>query len=970
MPTPEFTKWEKEIADFWKKNKVFEKSVENRPVDKPYVFYDGPPFATGLPHYGHLLASTIKDIVPRYQTMRGFRVRRRWGWDCHGLPIENIVEGKLGVNGKKEIEKMGIDKFNAACQKSVLTYTKQWGEMIDRLGRWVEFDNAYKTMDPTYMESIWWAVKQVREKGLLYEGRKVLMYCTRCETPVSKFEVAMDNSYQDVTEEAVYVNFVIAKSSNGLPEGTQLVAWTTTPWTLPGNVALAVGAGINYVLIKSGDNHYVVAQEQRELFDGDVEIVDTFKGADLVGTTYEPLYVIDAVGATGKKSHYVTAADFVTADEGSGIVHTAVAYGEDDYHLGMRIDLPIVPLLSSRGIFNDDAPELVRGEQFKAAERIIKKDLEERGLLLRREQNTHSYPFCWRCETPLIYNAIPAWFINIQKIKPRLLELNETMGWYPEHLKFGRFKYTIENAPDWNISRNRYFATPLPIWKCTAESCEELVVIGSLEELVEKSANYDEVYDSREIEKVDLHRPKIDAVIMQCTKCSSDMQRIEEVIDCWAEASSMPFAEHHYPFENKELFEARYPAQFVVEYIAQTRTWFFFMHVMSTILFDDISVENTVTTGTILNEKGEKLSKSKRNFPEPTDIIDRFGADALRWYLSGSVVMNAEDLFFSEREVEEVYRKVMMMSYNMVSFWEMYGKQLGGADVAGTEHVLDLWVLARLRDVTAQVTAAMDSYNTVRATRALREFIADCSTWYVRRSRDRFKTDGADAKAAAATLHHVLLKLTDLFAPFIPFTSEKMYQTLGGKLESVHLGDWPDPAIEAEDKHVLDTMKRVRKIVELGLAARAEAKIRVRQPLSSVSYTGEKMDEAHELIIAMELNVKSVAHGSGSDGKVVSKEYGDTVVAIDTTITDELAQEGAARELVRAINNLRKDKGFTVDERGALTVSTESEKLKSAVEVNIEYIEDGGRVTIDWGDPIDGHAVKIQGDSITISIIK
>src|SRR3989338_1464422 len=632
---------ELEILKFWQDNKIFERSVSERFEKKPYVFYDGPPFATGLPHYGHILGSVIKDLIPRYQTMKGYRVRRRWGWDCHGLPIENLVEKELEVSGKKQIEeKLGVEKFNDTCRSKVLLYTKEWKKMVDRIGRWVEFDNSYKTMDSTYMESVWWALKTIWNKGLIYEGRKVLMYCPHCETPVSKAEVAMDDSYKDITEEAVVVKFSIFNFQFSIPNDkpVYILAWTTTPWTLPGNVALAVGEDIDYVLVEVDGENLILAKDRVEtvMRDKRYEIRDRMKGSDLVGLEYEPLFDIPAIRETGKKAWYVTAADFVTTEEGTGVVHTAVVYGGDDYNLGLKIGLPVVPLLNDAGHFNEFAPELIRGQYFKKSEKLIKEDLENRGLLFARENHTHSYPHCWRCGTQLFYNAISAWFIDIQKIKKRLIKLNEKINWFPEHLKHGRFLNILETAPDWNISRNRYWATPLPFWRCDGEGCGKVVCVGSVEELKKIAVNFEEVYGGKKVEEMDLHKHLMDKIKLKCDKCGGEMSRTPEVIDCWVESASMPFAEWHYPFENKAVFEKRFPGQYIGEYIAQTRAWFYYMHVMATLLFDNISFENVVCTGTILNDKGEKLSKSKLNYTDPWVIIEQYGVDALRYYLMTS----------------------------------------------------------------------------------------------------------------------------------------------------------------------------------------------------------------------------------------------------------------------------------------------------------------------------------------------
>ncbi len=962
---------EQKILEFWKENNTFEKSVQNRSEDKPYVFYDGPPFATGLPHYGHILSSVIKDVVPRYYTMKGYRVRRRWGWDCHGLPIESLIEKELKISGKNQIEELGIDKFNEACRSKVLMYTHEWKKMVDRVGRWVEFDNAYKTMDPTYMESVWWALKTIWDKGLIYEGRKVLMYCPRCETPVSKAEIAMDNSYKDITEESATAKFKIKKLKNQkikLPDNTYLLAWTTTPWTLPGNVALAVGNEIEYVLVtvipsearadeeslSAGQEYHIIAEERLGAVMGKkkYEIKNKIKGSDLVGLEYEPLFDMPRVKETGKKAYYVSDADFVTTADGTGIVHTAVIYGEDDYNLGVKLDLPMVPMLDEKGHFNDAAPEFIRGQYFKKAEKEIKNDLEKRGLLFSREQYTHSYPHCWRCDTQLFYNAISAWFIDVQKIKPRLIELNQKINWFPEHLKNGRFLNILETAPDWNISRNRYWATPLPFWKCAGDECKNVVCIGSVAELKKLATNFSDVFQTDNVAELDLHKHIVDKIKLKCEKCGGEMNRIPEVIDCWVESGSMPFAEFHYPFENQKTFEARFPGQYIAEYIAQTRAWFYYMHVMATLLFDNVSFENCVTTGTILNENGEKLSKSKQNYPDPWVMIEKYGIDALRYYLMTSVVMEADNLCFNEREVRELFNKVINILSNVLEFYNMYASEKREIKNHKSKHILDRWILARLHELVKTVTEQMDNYNTVKAGRSIKDFIDDLSTWYVRRSRDRFKEQGIknteqgeselDKQHALHTLHEVLLTLSKLMAPFTPFIAEKIYQEVNSKKkivnskESVHLEDWPVYREEHHQQGVLDEMMVARKIVELGLAARAEQKIKVRQPLSELQMNNEHL--SHELmsIIADELNVKKVEFSEYVDGpEWVSKEDGKVKVWLNTTIDEGLKQEGLLREVIRTINQLRKEMKLTINDQVSVKYQTDDKSL-AAVFVNFE----------------------------------
>ena len=813
-----FSKLEEEILKFWEQDKIFEKSLEKPSPKGDFVFYDGPPFATGLPHYGHILASTIKDVIPRYKTMRGYHVRRRWGWDCHGLPIENIVEKEMGISGKKQIEEHGIEIFNRACQEGVLKYVAEWGKTVRRIGRWIEFDNSYKTMDSSFMESVWWALKSIWDKKLIYEGRKVLLYCPRCETPISNFEVAMDNSYADVTEEAVTVKFLVRNPSQpplnlrgGERVAMYLLAWTTTPWTLPGNVALAVGPEIEYVVVQPPPNlpserggndststparggvrgggstleYLILAKARLSTLGEGYGILQEIKGKDLVGIEYEPLFKVEGLSLRARKdspsrrAFKVYPADFVTTEDGTGIVHTAVVYGEDDYNLGLKYKLPIVPMLDEKGVFNEQAPAFIRGQYFKKAETAIKDDLQARGLLFTRAMNTHSYPHCWRCNTKLFFNAIPAWFIEVSKFKKKLLNLNEKVNWFPEHLKHGRFKKGIEGAPDWNISRNRYWATPLPFWRC---GCGNVACIGSFKELQERALNFDEVYKSRELKDIDLHRPYIDGIKIKCEKCGGQMQRISEVVDCWIESGSMPFAEFHYPFENEETFKKRYPADFVAEYIAQTRAWFYVMHVVGTAIFKKPPFRNVVTTGTILAEDGSKMSKSKKNFPDPWEVISKYGVDALRYYLMTSPVMQGENLNFSEREVDEAYKKIVLLMSNVVSFYKMYAPQTISEVTSSmsSKNVLDRWIVARLHETIRDMTGYLDVYDTVRAGRLIPDFVNDLSTWYIRRSRDRFKSDRkSEQRAALFTTSYVLRTFAQVIAPFMPFLAEHIFQNV------------------------------------------------------------------------------------------------------------------------------------------------------------------------------------------------
>ncbi len=998
---PNFNDLEKEVLKFWDENKIFEKSLEQTKTGEPFIFYDGPPFATGLPHYGSILPSVIKDAVPRYQTMKGRFVRRRWGWDCHGLPIENIVEQKLKISGKKQIEEIGVEKFNQECRENVLRYAEEWGKTIKRVARWVDFDNSYKTMDTSYMESVWWALKQIWNKGLIYEDRKVLLYCSRCETPISNFEVAMDNSYREVTEESVYAKFKLPKGQriiNDLTnDNTYALAWTTTPWTLPGNTSLNIGPEITYVMIEQeARNHaeaaaptlvsesrtasvgtgaessafaeasadrrgktkerYILAKDRLSVIEGEYEMVTEFPAAALEGLLYEPLYPgvvasrnhaenTAAAQSRGSgdssKAHKIYVADFVTTTDGTGIVHNAALYGEEDYQLAKEKNLPKEDMLDHQGRYlnQPNISEHLRGVFFKDADKIVLKELKANNLVYKTESYLHSYPHCYRCGTPLFYNALPAWFINIQEIKGDLLKNNEAINWYPEHLKDGRFKQGIENAPDWNISRNRYWATPLPFWKCENKECRNVVCVGSINELKEKSLNYSEVYPDTQTQ-IDLHKPYIDKIRFKCEKCGGPMNRVPEVVDCWVESGSMPFAELHAPFENQDLFEKRFPSDFVVEYIPQTRAWFYVMHVISTILFGHAPFKNVVTTGTILAEDGSKMSKSKNNYPDPNLVIEKYGADALRFYLLSSPVVTGEDLNFSEKGVLEISRKVNALIYNCWSFLRLYERRkLEYHKVGQSENVLDKWVMARLSELHKSVTGNLDNYNTVRAGKEIIDFINDLSTWYVRRSRDRIKLGGEDGHNSLVTLSFVLSELAKLLAPFMPFLSEFIYRDLTGK-DSVHLESWT-PALDAADGQLLTNMEIVREIVSLGLAVRKQKSLPVRQPLANFAFElqDEKTllsSELVELILA-ELNVKKL------DNALLDKDLRPEGVEVlpgtkfvknfylDLNLTPELKQEGVARELERQVQDLRKKSGLKVGELVDLYYNTQDESLESSL---------------------------------------
>ncbi len=1014
---PDFNEMEKSILKFWEENKIFEKSLEQTKGKEPYIFYDGPPFATGLPHYGHILVSTIKDAIPRYQTMKGHYVRRRWGWDCHGLPIENIVEQNLKISGKKQIEEVGIERFNKVCRDNVLSFANEWEKMVTRMGRWTEFEDSYKTMDTSYMESVWWALKQIWEKSLIYEDRKVLLYCSRCETPISNFEVAMDNSYQDITEESVFVKFKLLPSQRIVDfisdDKTFVLAWTTTPWTLPGNTALNIGPDVKYVVVSQDDENYILAKDKLEVLDGEYEVKLEFSARSMEGLKYEPLYSFfadylkDDKDVTEKqidRLHRVYLADFVTTEDGTGVVHNAAMYGEEDYALAKEKDLPRVGMLDHKGEYLEYAPESLKGLFFKDANKIVLKELKEKNLIYRTENTTHSYPHCYRCATPLFYNALPAWFINIQKIKPELLKNNEEINWYPEHLKEGRFKQGIENAPDWNISRNRYWATALPFWKCEELECKNVVCIGSVKELAETSTNFKEVYPEfelgqSELGKLDLHKPFVDKIKLKCEKCGVEMNRVPEVVDCWVESASMPFAELHFPFENEELFKQRFPADFVAEYIPQTRAWFYVMHVVSSIIFGKAPFKNVLTTGNILAEDGAKMSKSKNNFPDPWKVIEKFGIDAIRFYLLTTPVMRADDVNFSEKNVAEVNRKVSLIFYNVWTFYRMYEKERREIRDKRLElnHVLDKWVVVKLSDTHSKVTKYLDSYNTVKAGREIAEFVNEFSTWYLRRSRERIKAHstvsagaqggergrttssgstaiGEEAGQVLGVLGFVLVETAKMLAPFMPFLSEFIYKDVTGK-ESVHLESWSE--VKEADKNILDSMENLRDLVELGLSLRKEKNIKVRQPLAELRYKFKnrelKISEDLEKILAEELNVKKVTEEEASESeKWAVQENEAGIVALDLELTEELRKEGRARELERQVQALRKKSGLKVGDLTDLYYNTTDEVLEEVLlnlfdrkKTFVNQISKSLEVEVDFESQ-----VSLDGKAIWIGLVK
>ncbi|MEA3272069.1 MAG: isoleucine--tRNA ligase [Patescibacteria group bacterium] len=917
-------KQEEEILKFWKKNKIFEKSLEKTKQGKIFRFYDGPPFATGLPHYGHVLPGTIKDVIPRYKTMRGFFVERRWGWDCHGLPVEYEVEKELKISGKKEIEKkVGIKKFNEACKDIVLRYTEEWRKTVERTGRWVDMDNAYLTMNPEYMESIWWVFKSLQEKDLIYEGHKILPYCPRCGTPLSNFEANMPGAYQDVKDPAITVRFKLLDEDQ---KDTYLLAWTTTPWTLPSNIALAVGSDVDYVEVKDKEdnNHYILAAERLKNFyhtEEEYEIIKKSKGKTLTGLKYEPLFhYFERFQNTGFK---VVEADFVSAEDGTGIVHIAPAFGEDDNELGKKEDLPMPNPVDEHGCFTDEV-ENYKGMQVKEADLKIIKDLKEAGKIIKKEIYKHSYPHCWRCDTPLIYKAVSTWFVAVTKIKDKMLKNNEKIYWMPEHLKHGRFGKWLEEARDWAVSRNRFWGSPLPIWRHKDGDCDNVLVIGSREELEKLSK-----------QKVkDLHKHFVDKIEIKCEKCDGVLTRVPEILDCWFESGAMPYGEYHYPFKNKKKFEQNYPAEFIAESIDQTRGWFYTLLVLSTALFDKPAFLNVVVSGLVLAEDGKKMSKRLKNYPEPKEILDKHGADALRLYLMGSPAAKAEELRFTEKDVAQTSREFLFILQNIFSFWKMHAGKSGVELKPSDKNVLDKWILSKLNILTRDLTASMDKYDLPKSVRLLREFINEFSTWYLRRSRGRFKTD--DKKSAHQTLGFVLQETSKLIAPFAPFMADSIYQGVKGEKESVHLEDWISAG--KIDEKILKEMKVVRDVCEAGHAERERAGIKVRQPLAKITINNQQSIISNQLLdlIKDELNIKEVD---------IKKGKGKLKAVLDTKITDNLKREGYLREIIRMVNSLRKQAGFTIADRATLSWKSDNSEITKIFKDFEEDIKKGTSCT-------------------------
>ncbi len=898
---------EEQVIKYWKQNKTFEKSVEFRPENKTWTFLDGPPFITGLPHYGTLLSSIPKDLYPRYMTMKGYRVRRVWGWDCHGLPAENKVENKLKITRKKDIEeKIGVGVFIKECKNYVSQVSSEWEWYVDHIARWVDFKNAYRTMDTPYMESVMWVFKQMYEKDLIYKGLRVSLYCPHCVTPISNFEVAMDaDNYKEITENAAVFKYQMQNDPH-----TFILAWSTTPWNKLATPALAVNPNLTYVKVKQRGNFYILAKTTTKVLTDKYEIVEEFKGKKLIGQKFVPHYNFYKIDE-GKRAFVIIGGDFVAADEGTGVV-TIAAYGEEDLAVMQKENIQIVLHVDEEGMLKKEVSQFA-GMYYLKADKFVIQDLKKRNLIYHEDLVTHTVPMCWRCHTRLFYAPQNAWYVNVGKLKPKMEKTNKNVNWFPKHFKLGRYLKSLQSAPDWCISRSRYWGSPVPVWEC---ECGHRFVPGSIKELEEKAG----------VKITDLHKPGIDEIKIKCDECKKTTTRVKEVLDSWIEAGSASFAERHFPFNQEVKLAEFFPPDFIVEYTGQIRAWFYVLHVIATALYDSPAFKNVMVTGVILGTDGRKMSKNYGNYPDPQEMLTKYGGDALRLYLLGSPVMRGEDILISETEYRNQVRGFLLILWNVYNFFISNAivdnwQPENNIDVKELTNVLDKWILSRLSQIQLIVEKSLDEYNSPLMVATVWDFvIKDVSTWYVRRIRDRVGptvANNPDKTAAYQTLFIVLTTFSKILAPLVPFITEEMYRNLTGE-ESVHLCNWPKANKEMIDTKLETDMQTARKIVELAHSQRKEANIKVRIPLAKLTVViQEQLPTSIELVVKSEINVKQLEYKKGMELKV----------KLDTKITPQLQMEGDARGLIRKIQVLRKEKRCKIDERIIVTLPNEYKKL-------------------------------------------
>jgi isoleucyl-tRNA synthetase len=1022
-PQQSFPALEEEVLARWRERDVFRESIRRRQGAEPWVFWEGPPTANGRPGSHHVLARVFKDIYPRYKTMRGYYVERKGGWDCHGLAVEIAVQQQLGIDNKHEIESYGIAEFNQRCRESVFEFLEDWNALTERIGFWIDLDDAYRTLDPTYVESVWWALRQLHDKGLLYEGYKVVPYCTGCGTALSSHEVAQ--GYKDVVDPSVYVRFPVVEDGGPLQAGDELLVWTTTPWTLVSNAAVAVDPELTYVRAKAGplEAPVVLAESlvERVLGTDAIQVLGRFPGAALDGVRYEPPFHFLKAAEYGERGHTVLLGDFVTADDGTGLVHTAIAFGEDDFQLGAQYGLKVVNPVRPDGTY-DERIGPYAGRHIKAADPDLIEDLRGRGRLLRSETYEHSYPHCWRSGDPLIYYATRSWYIATAKLRDRLLEANAQVDWHPEHIRDGRMGDWLRGNVDWALSRERYWGTPLPVWRCTTDR-EHTHVIGSFDELEELSG----------VRLEDPHRPFVDEVGFPCPQCGARMQRVPEVIDVWFDSGAMPFAQYHAPFENEERFEGRYPANFVCEALDQTRGWFYSLLAISVLLFERSPYEAVVCLGLILDADGQKMSKSKGNVVVPWDVIERFGADAFRWYFFASK-QPWDGYKFNVETIGESVRLFLRQLWNTYAFLTTYRPERSGER---TE--LDRWILSRLSATVTDVTERLDAFDATGGARSIADFVDDLSNWYVRSSRRRFWEGDREA---FAVLHEALVTVAKLLAPFTPFVADEIYDNLEGPLPSVHLEDWPTAG--ARDIGLEHDMAIAREAVRLGHRARSAATVKLRQPLREavVAAAGREREAIERLgtLVREELNVKQLRFVEGADelgtyeikpnyrslgprfGKSMPQvaaavaaldpvhvsealrsgsrigvaidghdhelepedlvlamaplegyqleREGSHAVALDLSLDDELRREGLAREVVHAVQSARKAAGLAVEDRIRLVLGGDDE-LVGAARAHEGYVAgEVLAVEVGYDGAHDGAPATIEGRELRIAVAR